>query len=92
MSRQAIHRRLAAGRWQEVLPGVYRVAGAPTSEEQSLMAACLWAGPGAAVSHRAAAGLWGLLEGHSTSVEITTPRRLRHPGVVVHRVRWTRVV
>lgn len=86
MSRQARHRRLETGRWQEVLPGVYRVAGAPATNDQSLMAACIWAGPGAAGSHRAAAALWGLLDDQAAPVEITTPRRLRHSGVVVHRV------
>ena len=36
-----------------------RLAGAPVTWEQRVLAACLSAGPGAAASHRAAALLWG---------------------------------
>ncbi|SRR6266851_4949606 len=36
MSERAIGRRLGAGRWHQVLPGVYRLAGALASWEQSL--------------------------------------------------------
>ena len=46
MSERAIGRRLANGRWLQVLPGVYRLAGAPTSWEQSVKAATLWGGNG----------------------------------------------
>ncbi|MGH9034365.1 MAG: DUF559 domain-containing protein [Acidimicrobiia bacterium] len=69
-------------------PGVFAFAGAPQTWEQSLMAAVLAAGEGAAVSHRSAARLWGFLDGDDT-VEITVPRsrRPRLDGVVVHRSR-----
>jgi very-short-patch-repair endonuclease len=81
-----LHRRVLAGRLVRVFPGVYRVAGAQTSHEQLLLAACLAAGPGSAVSHRAAAHEWELAE-FPDLVEIVTPRaqwpRLR--GVRVHR-------
>src|SRR5260370_6558054 len=60
MSERAIGGRLGAGRWRQVLPGVYRLAGAPASWEQSLKAATLWGGEGCVVSHRAAAALHGL--------------------------------
>jgi hypothetical protein len=59
MSPHAIHRRVAARRWDRVLPGVYRLVGAPSSWEQRLMAAVVWA-PEAVVSHRGAAALWRL--------------------------------
>src|SRR5216684_2323436 len=39
MSERAIGRRLGGGRGRQVLPGVYRLAGAPASWEQSLKAA-----------------------------------------------------
>jgi len=68
-----------------VLPAVYRMAGAPETWEQWLMAGCLWAGPPAVVSHRAAATLWRLTELEDPRVEIITPRRLVHPLVAVHR-------
>ena len=77
---------VAAKRLIRVHPGVYRVAGAPVTHEQRLLAACLAAGPGSAVSHRSAAHEWGLAE-FPDVIEIVTPRaqwpRLR--GVVVHR-------
>jgi len=50
MSEPAIGRRLGAGRWRQVLPGVYRVAGAPASWERSLKAATLWGVDGCVVS------------------------------------------
>src|SRR5680860_622447 len=55
--------------------------------KQRAMAACLWAGDGAALSHKSAALLWGL-DGIVTSlVEITTPRALSDPRVMIHRSR-----
>jgi hypothetical protein len=54
--------------------GVYAEAGTPDSWERSLMAACLAAGRGAVVSHRAAARLWGLSDVGGDLVEITVPR------------------
>ncbi|MCU1484040.1 MAG: hypothetical protein JWN67_786, partial [Actinomycetia bacterium] len=77
---------IAAGLLVRVHPSVYRLVGAPVTREQRLLAACLAAGPGAAVSHRAAAHGWGLAE-FPDVVEIVTPRprwpRLRN--VRVHR-------
>jgi very-short-patch-repair endonuclease len=83
---KALGWRVDMGRIERVQPGVYAVAGAPRSREQRLMAACLAAGSGAAVSHRAAAHEWGL-GAFADVIEIVTPRsnwpRLR--GVRVHR-------
>jgi very-short-patch-repair endonuclease len=84
MSREMIRRRLRAGEWVRCHAGVYRLAGAPRSWEQKLVAACL-AGSGAA-SHRAAAALLRLDGFASGVVEISTPRRISPPGVIVHRV------
>jgi hypothetical protein len=86
MTGPTLSRRLAEGRLQRLLPGVYVVAGAPPSWHQRLLAACIAAGPAAAASHRAAARLWGLLDGEQP-LEVTVPLRraprLRH--VAVHR-------
>ena len=49
------------------------------------MAACLWAGPEAAISHRSAANYWGLAEVETDRPEIRTDRNLRSTKVVVHR-------
>ncbi len=50
------------------------------------MAAVLACGPGAALSHRSAARLWGLAPGSSRAIEVTRASGWRAPdGVVVHR-------
>lgn len=87
----AIGRLVKAGSWRIELPGVYAMAGAPNSREQRFMAAALWAGEGAAVSHRAAAALWRLDGLPDTPLpEITSPRRLTSPEVLTHRGQLTR--
>jgi hypothetical protein len=54
---------------------VDRVAGAPVTYHQRVLAAVLSAGRGAAASHRAAATLWGLYEPPGESpVEIVVPK------------------
>jgi very-short-patch-repair endonuclease len=89
LSSSAIYRRVQAGRWIEVLPGVYRVAGAPETWLQKVTAACLWAGRGVAVSHRSAAALWELPGFGEGPVEVSTERAVHGvDGVVVHRVRF----
>jgi very-short-patch-repair endonuclease len=50
------------------------------------MAACLWAGPHAAASHRAAARLWGLDGVEQELVEISVPRKLKSDSLIVHRL------
>lgn len=53
-------RRIRVGTWQELLPGVVcRTTGEPTPR-QWMVAALLWVGPDAALSHATAARLWGL--------------------------------
>jgi len=86
MTKQVLHRRLAAGRVQQIQPRVYVVAGAPETWHQRLLAACLAAGPTAAASHRSAGLLWGLLDGDQP-VEVTVPLRRapRLRDTVVHR-------
>ena len=84
LSPRAIDRRSASGRWEVVFPGVYRLAGAAASWKQLCLSACLWAGEDAFASHRTAAALWGLEGIASNVVELSTTRRIRHPGVLVH--------
>lgn len=81
----AVKRWVAAGRLQPVHRGVHRIAGAPVTWEQRLLAAVLAAGDGAAASHRSAARLWGMLD-HDV-VEVTVPaHRAPDPSrVVIHR-------
>lgn len=87
ISHRTLNRRGEKGRFLELHPAVYAVAGAPKTWERSLMAACLAAGPGAVVSHRSAARLWKLGDAGEDLVEITVPRPRspRLKGVTVHR-------
>ncbi|HVM40594.1 MAG TPA: hypothetical protein VM618_07450 [Acidimicrobiia bacterium] len=84
LSVAAVSRRVGTGEWTIVLPSVYRLPGVPVTWRQRAMAATLWAGETGVASHTAAAALWGLDGVDRRAVEITTPRRLRAAGVVVH--------
>ncbi len=55
-----INARLRSGAWDVVYRGVYHLAGSPRDLLSDLRAALLVGGPGAAVSHRSAAWLWGI--------------------------------
>lgn len=84
-----IWRAARRGSLQYVRRGVYRLAGAPETWRQRLMAVVLWAGEGV-VSHRAAGALWRLDGFPEGRLEITATKRLRvknptfkvHPGHV----------
>ena len=88
MSLAAVSRRLASRRWLKVFPRVYRMAGAPTSWEQSLKAVTLWGGSRCAVSHETAAALHGLnvIAGHK--VHVQSPKQLQRAKVATHRTRF----
>ena len=85
LSERWVDRRVADGRLIRLHPGVYVIAGAPSSWLQSVMGACLWAGSGAAASHRSAAAIWQLDGARERTVEITSSRHLRSRRVKVHR-------
>jgi hypothetical protein len=87
LSPSAIKRRIGSGRWLRVLPRVFRTGSSKPSKEQGAMAACLWAGAGALVSHRAAGLLWELDGVSADRMEITVPagHRGRNAKLVVHR-------
>lgn len=89
MSDGQIQRRLAAGYWRTVQPGVYLIGLQEPTWEQRLRGACLFAGPRAVASHRAAHMVWALDGVLDAPVEILVPHaeeaNLR--GVVVHRSR-----
>lgn len=74
-----IRYRITTGKWSEILPGIYRVAGAPESWHQLLFAAQKWAGPSSAVSGRSAAVLWELNGFARDTIEVTTTRRMPAP-------------
>jgi len=57
LSERSMTRRATTGRWVEVLPAVYRVPGATRTGRQRAMAAVLWGGDEAAISHTTAGRL-----------------------------------
>lgn len=89
MTEAEIENRLSGGHWERVHAGVYKLGVAQLDWDQRLMAATLAAGPGAVVSHRAAAVLWRLDGIESAPVEITIPhtREARRQEVICHRAR-----
>jgi very-short-patch-repair endonuclease len=89
LSDDAIYRKVKRGLWQELFPTAYLTSTGPPTWEQRLLAACLWAGPEAVVSHRSAAQLLGLTKRTEKLVELTTLRNVRNscPDLVLHRVR-----
>jgi hypothetical protein len=59
-SADSFHRHISKGDIEQVLPGVYLLAGASEGPRQRLKAICLWGGEGTAASHTSAATLVGL--------------------------------
>lgn len=88
-SRSRALRRCAWGVWDQRNHSVFRIAGSPATIEQRLMEAVLDGGPGAMVSHRAAAWLRGLSIRGGVPIELTVPRARVRParGVIWHRSR-----
>ncbi len=86
ISASALDRRLATGRAVRLHAGVYRHAAAAPAPSQALLAALHAAGPGAVVSHRCAAALWGIgAPVDQPELTVPTGRCPRLRGVVVHR-------
>jgi hypothetical protein len=64
---------------------VFAVGHRAPSVEADLTAACLYAGPGAMLSHATAAWWLGLIEHRPAGIDVSTPRRCKSiPGVRVH--------
>jgi len=93
MHGDAIKHRVAVGRLFAVHTGIYAVGRSELSRRGELMAAVLACGPGAVLSHRSAAELWGLGP-KAAAFEVTVPpaRCPRRPGIVTHRRALTRQV
>src|SRR3982074_2873419 len=77
ITEDSIRWRVGAGSFWLVVTGVYRDGGATGSGEQRLAGACLWGGPGACASHRAAGALWGFEGFGPGPVEISTLKQNR---------------
>ncbi|MDQ4040728.1 MAG: DUF559 domain-containing protein [Actinomycetota bacterium] len=66
--------------------GVYAVGHRAVSRDGRLLAAVLSVGPGAVLSHRSAAELWGIRRTSRERIEVTVPRALKaRPGIEIHR-------
>lgn len=75
LSRQAIHRRVLAGRLHPVHRGVYAVGHKRLTQRGRWMAGVLAGGKDAVLSHRSAAALWQMLP-RRPGIHVTTPRGL----------------
>ena len=85
VGRGAIAHRVKRRRLHPQLPGTYSVGRTRLQREGRLTAAVLSAGPGAVISHRSAADLWGIRLTASAQIDVTVPRRTRpRPAVRVH--------
>jgi very-short-patch-repair endonuclease len=88
LSAEAVRRRVRDGRWRRVLPKTYVLRAAPSTWEQRLFAALLWAGETAAASGLSAAALWGFPDFSPGPVEISHSGARQSRGqVLVRRVR-----
>jgi hypothetical protein len=86
--RPAISKAVAAGWLHRIHQGVYAVGHRALSNEGRWMAAVLACRPGAVLSHRDAAELWGMLRpigGHVDVTIATYAGRRRRNGIRIHR-------
>jgi hypothetical protein len=84
----AIGRRIELGRLHPLHAGVFAVGHQLVSREGRWMAAVLAMGEGAVLSHRSAAGLWGLRGQGKRPIDVTLPSKSRHvPGIRRHSSR-----
>lgn len=84
LGRRAIEHRIELGRLRPVHRGVYTVGHRLLTQHGRWMAAVLAYAPDGVLSHRAAAGLWGLR--NETRIEVTAPPgRKPRPRIRLHR-------
>jgi predicted transcriptional regulator of viral defense system len=90
LSEDVVKFRISSGRWRRIHPGVYATFTGELNRWEHLWAAVLSVGPGAALSHQAAAELYRLVDGQAELIHVTIPHQRRvtaPPGVTVHRSR-----
>lgn len=76
---------VADGYLSVVHPRVYAVGHLAPSKEADLIAAVLYAGPGAMLSHVTAAWWWRLTDRRPRLIDVSTPARRRpRPGLRIH--------
>jgi len=84
IAERTLRRRVSSGAWEEVLPGVYSIGPAMASRHLYLKAATLWV-PGSAASHRFAGEEWELECVPPGHLDLTSPMKVKHPLIEVHR-------
>jgi predicted NAD-dependent protein-ADP-ribosyltransferase YbiA (DUF1768 family) len=84
-----IRAKVRRGEWKVVHTAVFRDMAVPTTEAQTLRAACLAAGDHAVASHASAAWLWGLIDRAPGKPEVTVPWPRQHgrraKGIALHQ-------
>jgi very-short-patch-repair endonuclease len=86
LSESGIQRRIDAGRLHPIHRGVYAVGHPEISREGRYLAAVLFAGDGAVLSHCAAADLWELRASKEDETDVTVPTDRRGDAAVrIHR-------
>lgn len=85
LSKQAVAQRVAAGRLFPLYRGVFATGHANLSFDAWCLAAVLACGTGAALSHFAAAVLWGLLDPTGRYPDVVAPTAKRHDGINTFR-------
>jgi very-short-patch-repair endonuclease len=88
LGEDAIDHRLTLGRLIRVHRGVYAVGHRLLTQRGRWLAAVLAAGEGAVLSHRSAAGLWGLPASGGRDIDVTVPSNRRATdGIAIHRTK-----
>jgi very-short-patch-repair endonuclease len=89
LSRQAISKRVAAGRLHRTFHGVYSLSPSRLSVKAKWMGAVLACGPGTALSHRDGGAFHGVRPSSRRLIDVTTPRRAgrSRPGIDAHSSR-----
>lgn len=82
LSSDAIDRRIGAGRLHPIHRGVYAVGHRVLTQRSHWMAAVLFCGPNAVLSHWSAAALWGFRSSRGGSIHVTSPRKSKSSGPI----------
>jgi very-short-patch-repair endonuclease len=88
LGRGAIDGRVQSGRLHCIHRGVYALGHKQLSQRGHWLAAVLACGDSALLSHRSAAGLWGLMPSRASPVDVTAkPGRRGRAGIISHEGR-----
>jgi very-short-patch-repair endonuclease len=87
LGRRAVRWRVSSGRLHPIHRGIYAVGRRDLTIKGRWIAAVVACGDGAALSHRPAATLHGLIDARGGRIDVSIPRQssLRRPGLRVHR-------